>query len=439
MGKTSSSYMPGDSDVGSYLRVLAGYTDGHGIDETITSDATSLIRNVNDAPEGSVLVSGYPIEDEVLSVDASSLSDVDGMGEITLQWQSQDALGAWSDIIGANGSSTILLGDEEVGKTLRAQASYTDGYGTLEVISSSSTQTIENINDTPEGLPYIEGILSQGETLTANVSGIRDADGIPDLSNGAFEIDPFSYVWQSSVDGSIWKHFDGYEHHDENCGCTYNVTEKTLHLTEAEVGKQIRVLVSYTDTYGTTETVVSEVSSAVTNVNDAPTGSILLEGSFVEDEVLTVITSNLEDNDGLGDLNYQWQRSGDGDDWNMIIGADEDSYTLDDDDVGQQVRAVISYTDGGNTPESVVSSVSDVISNVNDTPEGSVIITGTLSQGQTLFADTHGLKDADGIGTFSYQWQRTEDGNHFVDIPAANSETYLLTDERCGNENTCSG
>ena len=155
----------------------------------------------------------------------------------------------------------------------------------MEVISSSSTQTIENINDTPEGLPYIEGILSQGETLAANVSGIRDADGIPDLNNGVFEIDPFSYVWQSSVDGSIWKHFDGYEHHDENCGCTYNVTEKTLHLTEAEVGKQIRVLVSYTDTYGTTETVVNEVSSAVTNVNDAPTGSILLEGSFVEDEV----------------------------------------------------------------------------------------------------------------------------------------------------------
>ena len=92
-----------------------------------------------------------------------------------------------------------------------------------------------------------------------------------------------------------------------------------------------------------------------------------------------MITGNLEDPDGLGDLNYQWQRSGDGENWNMIIGADQVRYTLDDDDVGQQVRAVVSYTDGGNTPESVVSSVSDVISNVNDAPEGSVIITGTLS------------------------------------------------------------
>ena len=46
----------------------------------------------------------------------------------------------------------------------------------------------------------------------------------------------------------------------------------------------------------------------------------------------------------------------------MIIGADQDRYTLDDDDVGQQV---VVYTDGEGT-ESVVSSVSDVISNVND-------------------------------------------------------------------------
>ena len=188
-GKTSSSYMPGDSDVGSYLRVLAGYTDGHGTDETITSDATSLIRNVNDAPEGSVLVSGSPVEDEVLNVDTLMLSDPEGMGEITLQWQSQDALGAWTDIIGANGSS-ILLGDEEVGKTLRAQASYTDGYGTLEVISSSSTQTIENINDTPRSSIY-EGILSQGETPQP-MSVASGMDGIPDLNNGVFEIDPFS-------------------------------------------------------------------------------------------------------------------------------------------------------------------------------------------------------------------------------------------------------
>ena len=91
------------------------------------------------------------------------------------------------------------------------------------------------------------------------------SDIIPDLNNGVFE----TSVWQSSADGSIWKHFDGYEHHDENCGCTYNVTEKTLHLTEAEVGKQIRVLVSYTDGHETDDI----DKKFIQNVNDAPTGS----------------------------------------------------------------------------------------------------------------------------------------------------------------------
>ena len=41
---------------------------------------------------------------------------------------------------------------------------------------------------------------------------------------------------------------------------------------------RIRVQVSYTMPTNVNEVVVSEVSSAVTNVNDAPTGSILLEG-----------------------------------------------------------------------------------------------------------------------------------------------------------------
>ena len=167
------------------------------------------------------------------------------------------------------------------------------------------------MNDTPQGSVIITGTLSGSDIVCRHA-----------WSEGSDGIGTFSYQWQRTEDDIVGRY-----------GRT---RRKVITLTSSEVGKQIRVLVSYTDTYGTTETVVSEVSSAVTNVNDAPTGSILLEGSFVEDEVLTVITGNLEDNDGLGALNYQWQRSGDGDDWNMIIGADEDRYTLDDDDVGQQ-------------------------------------------------------------------------------------------------------
>ena len=46
------------------------------------------------------------------------------------------------------------------------------------------------------------------------------------------------------------------------------------------------------------------------------------------------------------------------------------------------------------------------MANVNDAPTGMVTISGTPTEDQTLTADTSGISDADGLGAFSYQWQR---------------------------------
>ncbi len=54
-------------------------------------------------------------------------------------------------------------------------------------------------------------------------------------------------------------------------------------------------------------------------------------------------------------------------------------------------------------------------------------ITGAATENQTLTADTSGLADADGLGTFSYQWQR--DG---ANIGGATNATYTLGDADVG-------
>ena len=41
--------------------------------------------------------------------------------------------------------------------------------------------------------------------------------------------------------------------------------------------------------------------------------------------------------------------------------------------------------------------------NVNDTPAGVPVITGTVQEDQVLTADTSGISDDDGLGAFSYQ------------------------------------
>ena len=58
VGATGTSYTLGDADVGHTIDVVASYTDGHGTPESVASAATAAVTNVNDAPTGTVTISG---------------------------------------------------------------------------------------------------------------------------------------------------------------------------------------------------------------------------------------------------------------------------------------------------------------------------------------------------------------------------------------------
>src|SRR6185295_7417001 len=59
-GVTGSSYTLAQADVGKVFTVKAGYTDGFGTHESVTSAATAAVANVNDAPVGGVTISRTP-------------------------------------------------------------------------------------------------------------------------------------------------------------------------------------------------------------------------------------------------------------------------------------------------------------------------------------------------------------------------------------------
>ncbi|MDB2455598.1 pentapeptide repeat-containing protein [Planktomarina temperata] len=145
--------------------------------------------------------------------------------------------------------------------------------------------------------------------------------------------------------------------------------------------------------------VLSQEQLDVTIVNNLPSGAITIDGTAQEGETLTVVTSALSDADGLAAFSYQWLR-GDAD----ITGATSETYTLAQADVGAAISARVSYTDNGGTAESVTSSATSSIINVNDAPTGSITISGTASEGQVLTVDTSSLADEDGLGALSYQW-----------------------------------
>ena len=125
-----------------------------------------------------------------------------------------------------------------------------------------------------------------------------------------------------------------------------------------------------------------QISISIQYVNSAPTGTVTITGTARQGETVTANVSALADADGLGTLSYQWRADG-----TDISGASSNTYTLTQAEVGKVITVAVSYTDAQDTAESVLSTATAAVENVNDNPTGAVTITGTPTQGQTLTAN----------------------------------------------------
>jgi hypothetical protein len=383
-GETGASYVLGATDIGAAISLRVSYVDQRGAAESLMSAATGPIQNVNDAPQGLPQINGTLAEGETLSAETGGITDADGLGAFTYDWR-RDGIST-----GATGE-TYLLTAQDIGAVLSLRVSYTDQQGTAESLTSAATAPVQNVNDAPQGLPQINGIFAEGQTLSADTSGITDADGLG----------PYTYDWRRE-------------------GVSTGESGETYLLTAQDIGAVLSLRVSYTDSQGTAESLTSAATDPIQNVNDAPQGLPQITGSLAEGQTLSADTSGISDADGLGTFTYNWRRDG------VSTGESGETYLLTADDIGAAISLRLSYTDGRGTAESVTSAATGPIQNVNDAPQGLPQITGIFAEGQTLSADTGGISDADGLGTFTYDWRR--DGIS----TGATGETYLLTAQDIG-------
>ena len=338
----------------------------------------------NNIPTGSVVFTGTASQGQELTA-TNDIKDADGIGALTYQWMANGV-----DISGAT-FSTLMLTQSLVGKVITVKASYTDSKNTFESISSTQNVMIANVNDSPTGSVAISGTPTQGQSLSATNS-LADADGLGVVS----------YKWLAG----------GAE--------IAGATTSTLTLTQAQVGKVITVKASYTDAGNTPESVMSNATTEIVNVNDAPTGNVVISGKPEQGQVLTA-SNTLGDADGLGTVSYKWLADG-----VEILGATTSAYTLTQAQVGKVIYVKANYIDGGNTPESIASTQTVAVTNVNDSPTGSVAISGTPTQGQTLTA-TNTLADLDGLGVVSYKWL-----SGGAEIAGATTSSLTLTQAQVG-------
>ena len=103
-----------------------------------------------------------------------------------------------------------------------------------------------------------------------------------------------------------------------------------------------------------------EATVSVTAVNDAPEGSVTISGTAAQGETLTAGVSGISDPDGLGMFSYQWYADGE-----VIVGATLKSYVLTESEVGKQIMVEVSYIDGHETEERLMSEATHIVTDRN--------------------------------------------------------------------------
>ena len=289
-----------------------------------------------------------------------------------------------------------------------------DGTVRLYRVVVAPTAAAGPSNTAPTGLPTITGTPQAGETLTADTSAIADEDGLDDVS--------YSYQWIRNDNGTESYIVGG--------------ASSTYILDADDVGKTVKVRVTFTDDAENEETLTSEATEAVAaKPNSEATGLPTITGTPQVDQTLTASTSPINDEDGLDDVSYsyQWIRS-DGNNDTDIPDATDTTYTLTINDVGKTIQVRVTFTDDAENEETLTSEATEAVAaKPNSEATGLPTITGTPQVDETLTASTSAINDEDGLDdvSYSYQWIRG-DGNNDTDIPDATDTTYTLTVDDVG-------
>ena len=446
-GATDPTYTLVDDDASLTIKVQVSFFDDKSNPETLTSAAAAAVEAASPAPgpiTGFTVVdaSDQSVEGALADGGALALDDPDGgsfgiradlesgatIGSMSLQLTGEKTHDQTENIApyslygdsGGNLSGELLpVGEYTLTATAYSEARLGGNVlGTLKV-SFSVTETATQQPNTPAtGLPTISGTAQVGETLTVGTSGIDDADGTGNAT--------FSYQWIAGT--------------TDISGATGSSYAPSV----ADLGKTIKVRVSFMDGASNVETLTSEATATViaavtpltAGFQDAPdehlgTGVFTFEIAF--SEPISISYKTLRD-DSLDVTNGAATKAkrvdGQSDLWEITVEPDSDA----------DVTVVLPVTEDCAAQDAVCTRDGTKLSNrseltvpgpaaANSPATGAPSISGTAQVGETLTVDTSGIDDADGMSgaVFSYQW--LADG---VDIAGATGDTYTLVEADVG-------
>ena len=416
-GATGSAYTLADADVGKAVRVRVSFTDDAGHGETLTSAATAPVA-ARPPEVTAVAITSDPGDDDTygdgdvitVSVTFDEAVDVTGAPRLRIKMD-PDYGGKRVFYSGGSGSATLTFTHTVVEPNISTQGiavlagSLRRNGGTIQSAATGAGADLSHdglahdaghkvdwkqspppANNPATGTPTVTGTAQVGETLTADISGISDADGLTGAA--------FAYQWLAD-DADL-----------------PGATGSAYTPASADVGKAVRVRVSFTDDAGHGETLTSAATAPVAAANPPEVTAV-------------AITSDPGDDDTYGDgdvitISVTFDRAVN------VTGAPRIAIDMDPADWGEKQAA---YHSGGGT---TTLTFTHTVAEPNLSTQGIAVLAGSLRLNGGTIQSASGSAAADlahdGLA---------HDANHKVDWrPPAPAVTAVSITSDPGGDDT---
>ena len=332
-----------DYETRSSYEVTVTATDPSGATATITVTITVI----NEDEAGTVRLSA--VQPQVGTELTATLTDPDGdVSGVTWQWARSGTNGTWSNI--STGAAYTPV-SADVGKYLRATASYTDPQGSSKSasgVSANAVQAAPTINNSPAFTAETASrSVNENAEVGANV-------GTPVTADDA-NADTLTYT----LGGDDVGLFDIVD-------TSGQLQTKTV--LDYETDNSYEVIVTATDPSDEADSIA--VTITVINLDEAGTVTLAPD----QPQVGTAMTATLEDPDGnVSGVTWQWARGANGTATGTFTNISTvTSYTPVAADLGQYLQATASYTDpqgSGKTATKVSANPVQAAPLANNAPE----------------------------------------------------------------------
>jgi hypothetical protein len=244
-GAVSASYLPVSGDVGYALRVSVTASNKGG-SSVATSNPTSVVAPapVATPPANTALpaISGSAVVGQTLTASTGTWSGAPT--SYAYQWRRCDSAGASCANLSGATAASYAVASGDVGFTLRVAVTATNAGGSTTAASNQTALVAAAPVGTPPtntALPAISGSAVVGQTLTA--------------SSGSWSWAPTSYAYQ-------WRRCDSA---GANCANLSGATANSYALQSADAGSTLRVVVTATNTAGSTSATSAQTGAVASN------------------------------------------------------------------------------------------------------------------------------------------------------------------------------